>query len=185
MARSTRSAAVLLPLLLLGTAVPGLLGWCCWGQVRPSAHPGPRTVLRANVGDASAGSTNPLMFAAHEGKVDEIKALVAKDGSNLNAQDQYGWTALRYAVRANHMEAATALIEAGADPNLASASGRTPLMSAAGNGHSSMLELLLKCGADPNAVANNGETAFRISMRGGATGCAECRKMLETAATKA
>mmetsp|Transcript_88045 Transcript_88045/g.284280 ORF Transcript_88045/g.284280 Transcript_88045/m.284280 type:complete len:184 (-) Transcript_88045:416-967(-) len=183
MARSMRSATVLLPLLC--TAVPGLLGWCCWGQVRPSAHPGPRTVLRANVGDASAGSTNPLMFAAHEGKVDEIKALVAKDGSNLNAQDEYGWTALRYAARSNHLEVATALIEAGADPNLASASGRTPLMSAAGNGLSSMLTLLLKCGADPDAVAKNGETAFRISMRGGATGCAECRKMLETAATKA
>mmetsp|Transcript_59205 Transcript_59205/g.167937 ORF Transcript_59205/g.167937 Transcript_59205/m.167937 type:complete len:186 (-) Transcript_59205:209-766(-) len=185
MARSTRSAAVLLPLLLLGTAVPGLLGWCCWGQVRPSTRPGPRIVLRVTAGDAAASSTNPLMFAAHEGKADEVRALVAKDGSNLNAQDEYGWTALRYAVRSNHLEVATALIEAGADPNLASASGRTPLMSAAGNGLSSMLTLLLKCGADPDAVAKNGETAFRISMRGGVTGCAECRKMLETAATKA
>mmetsp|Transcript_173276 Transcript_173276/g.550085 ORF Transcript_173276/g.550085 Transcript_173276/m.550085 type:complete len:181 (-) Transcript_173276:136-678(-) len=180
MARAARSSAALVPLLLLGAG----LGWCCWGQVRPAPVQRSLTALRAAGNAVGDGDTTPLMLAAHTNVVDEIKGFV-DNGADLNAQDSYGWTALRYAVRANNVDAATVLIEAGADVNLASNSGRTPLMSAAGNGMSDMLALLLKCGADPDLVAKNGETAFRIAMRGGEMGCAGCRKMLETAATRA
>merc|ERR1719188_1818194 len=100
---------------------------------------------------------------------------------DVNEQDDFGWTALRFAVRAGHEAAATALIESGADVNLASSSGRTPLMSAAGNGYSSVVEMLLKAGADTTAVNKAGETAFRITLRGGVLGCARCRELLTEA----
>ncbi|CAK9007951.1 Putative ankyrin repeat protein MM_0045, partial [Durusdinium trenchii] len=81
----------------------------------------------------------------------EVKGYV-KNGAKLDAQDLYGWTALRYAVRADQVEAAEALIEGGADMNLSSKSGRTPLMSAASNGIADMVKLLLDAGADAKAV---------------------------------
>ncbi|CAE7256351.1 ANKRD12, partial [Symbiodinium microadriaticum] len=118
----------------------------------------------------------PLMMAAHKNDAEEVKAYV-KNGANLNAQDLYGWTALRYAVRADNIEATQALIEGGADINLASQSGRTPLMSAASNGISDMVKILLDAGADAK-LKSGGLTAYDMSLRGGATGCEECRKLL-------
>ncbi|CAE7315799.1 HOS4 [Symbiodinium natans] len=131
-------------------------------------------------GSLGDGGTTPLMMAAHKNDANEVQAYV-KNGANLNAQDQYGWTALRYAVRADSIEATQALLEGGADINLASASGRTPLMSAASNGISDMVKLLLEAGADAK-LKSGGLTAYDMSMRGGATGCEECRKMLQEAA---
>ncbi|CAK9108530.1 unnamed protein product [Durusdinium trenchii] len=89
----------------------------------------------------------PLLAACRQ----EVKGYV-KNGAKLDAQDLYGWTALRYAVRADQVEAAEALIEGGADMNLSSKSGRTPLMSAASNGIADMVKLLLDAGADAKAV---------------------------------
>mmetsp|Transcript_173278 Transcript_173278/g.550090 ORF Transcript_173278/g.550090 Transcript_173278/m.550090 type:complete len:199 (-) Transcript_173278:287-883(-) len=179
MSRASRSAAVLLPVLLLGAAVPGLLSWCS-GQVRSPTRAALRRAALCAEGESSGGAgTTALMMAACEGNLEMIKDLAAK-GAVIDAQDQYGWTPLRYAVRRGHTDAARGLIELGADFNKPSKSGRTPLMSAAGNGLSNMLELLIKVGADTDAVNNEGETAFQISMRGGVTGCTLCRKMLET-----
>ncbi|CAJ1346511.1 unnamed protein product, partial [Effrenium voratum] len=126
------------------------------------------------------GGTTPLMMAAHKGDAEEVKGYI-KNGANLDAQDSYGWTALRYAVRADQVEAAKALVEGGADLNLGSKSGRSPLMSAASNGISDMVKLLLDAGADAKAKSSDGLTAYDMSMRGGATGCEECRKMLADA----
>ncbi|CAL1126821.1 unnamed protein product [Cladocopium goreaui] len=96
-------------------------------------------------------------------------------------KDLYGWTALRYAVRADKVKAAKALIEGGADMNIPSKSGRTPLMSAASNGIADMVKLLLDSGADPKVKNEGGYTAYELSLRGGETGCEECRQMLQEA----
>lgn len=121
--------------------------------------------------------TTELMLAAHQNDEKAVRALVAA-GANINAQDDYGWSALRYAVRGRCMEAAQILIELGADVNLPSKSGRTPLMSAAGNGLSSMIRLLIHHGADTQLTNKGGQTAYDIAMRGGSTGCTACREML-------
>mmetsp|Transcript_37745 Transcript_37745/g.46760 ORF Transcript_37745/g.46760 Transcript_37745/m.46760 type:complete len:175 (-) Transcript_37745:94-618(-) len=161
-----------------------LLGFVAWQQlfVAPTLR---SKVARASLGfDESGalgdGGTTPLMMAAHKGDAEEVKGYV-KNGANLNAQDTYGWTALRYAVRADQVEAAKALIEGGCDLNIASKSGRTPLMSAASNGIADMVKLLLDAGADAKAKNELGYTAYDLSMRGGETGCEECRKMLQEA----
>eukprot|EP00933_Yihiella_yeosuensis_P072342 TRINITY_DN80711_c0_g1_i1.p1 TRINITY_DN80711_c0_g1~~TRINITY_DN80711_c0_g1_i1.p1 ORF type:complete len:194 (+),score=33.43 TRINITY_DN80711_c0_g1_i1:131-712(+) len=126
---------------------------------------------------SSEGSLPSILAAAHANDVEKIKALAA-DGEDIDSQDMYGWTALRYAVRGRNPEAVEALLELGANCNLASQSGRTPLMSAAGNGLSTMIRVLLKNGADRFAKDSAGRTAYDHSMRGGDTGCTACREML-------
>jgi ankyrin repeat protein len=171
--RSNTLASLVLAAALLGV-LPAALNFCSArvGGLREVT----RHIARAGAEPADSG-ISALMTAANAGDAAEIRKLV-DSGAEPNQQDAYGWTALRYAVRSGHMDAATALIENGADVDLASKSGRTPLMSAAGNGLSDMLEMLLKAGADHKAKNSAGETAFRISMRGGKLGCAECRKLL-------
>merc|ERR1712061_54395 len=93
------------------------------------------------------------------GNADEVKKLVA-DGADINAQDDFGWTALRYAVRSNHPYAAQALVDLGADVNMPSKSGRTPLMSVAANGLKTMVQGLLDAGADTSMTDKEGLTAY-------------------------
>eukprot|EP00930_Biecheleria_cincta_P021692 TRINITY_DN15999_c1_g1_i1.p1 TRINITY_DN15999_c1_g1~~TRINITY_DN15999_c1_g1_i1.p1 ORF type:complete len:203 (+),score=30.62 TRINITY_DN15999_c1_g1_i1:205-813(+) len=156
-------------LAFVATQCASATGW-------PRFQESSRSVAR-HAGDSKPGTETKLMLAAVQDDVSKIQSLV-KSGADVDAQDGYGWTALRYAVRQNHRDAAEALIELGANVNLASASGRTPLMSAAGNGLSGMIRLLLKAGADKEARSNDGRTAYEISLRGGSAGCTACREML-------
>jgi len=144
-------------------------------QVQRTSNPLIR--YAADAGEVGDGKTTPAMLAAYTGDAAAVRGLVA-EGADLDAQDAYGWTALRYAVRANHEDCVSTIIELGANIDLASASGRTPLMSAAGNGLSHMIRLLIKSGADRTLKNTAGQTAYDISLRGGSTGCTACREML-------
>ena len=67
-----------------------------------------------------------------------------------------GMTALLHAARQGYLEAATALLDGGADINKAQAGDETsPLLTAVINGQFDMAMLLIKRGADPNLVAKN------------------------------
>lgn len=118
-----------------------------------------------------------MMAAAHEGNADEIRKLAAA-GGNLDAQDLYGWTAIRYAVRSNHIEAVKVLLELGADVNKASSTGRTPLMSAAGNQLEEVAELLVSSGADIMVHDESGKTAWDIAQRSGHLGSSKIRDLV-------
>eukprot|EP00929_Paragymnodinium_shiwhaense_P064380 TRINITY_DN32234_c0_g1_i1.p1 TRINITY_DN32234_c0_g1~~TRINITY_DN32234_c0_g1_i1.p1 ORF type:complete len:227 (+),score=44.65 TRINITY_DN32234_c0_g1_i1:166-846(+) len=126
----------------------------------------------------AAPLTTPLMLAAHRNDVAQVKRLVA-EGADVEGQDMYGWTALRYAVRANSKDAVEALIEGGADVNRPSQSGRTPLMSAAGNAWDGVVAALLKAGADTRATDSSGQTALDIARRG--VGCEKVLGLLSEA----
>jgi ankyrin repeat protein len=68
-----------------------------------------------------------------------------------------GLTPLLYAVRQGYHEAATALLNAGADVNAVSAGDKTsPLLMAIINGHFDLAKTLLDKGADPNAASMQG-----------------------------
>merc|ERR1712190_114656 len=126
-----------------------------------------------------AGAT-PLMLAAWAGNDAEIKTLV-ETGEDLNEQDDFGWTAVRYAVRNSQAAAAKRLVDLGADVNKPSKTGRTPLMSAAGNGLVDMVDGLLKSGADLTLKDANGVTALEHAR----FGVPALKKMLEDASAKA
>ena len=75
--------------------------------------------------------------------------------------DMGGLTALIFAAREGHLEAARALLLGGADINQVSISEKTsPLVMAAMNGHFDLAKFLVDWGADPNLANNQGLTAL-------------------------
>ena len=62
-------------------------------------------------------------------------------------------------------DAASRLIDAGADLNVRNSDGETALIKAALRGHTDIACLLIDAGADPNARSNYGWTALRWATR--------------------
>lgn len=104
----------------------------------PGSHPDPETLVR------------PLYFAAQRGHEGAVEYLL-EQGAPANASTDLG-TALANASRGNHTGIVTALLAAGADPNLPGGEdGRMPLHHTAERGAIEAARLLLKHGADVNA----------------------------------
>lgn len=74
-----------------------------------------------------------------EPKVELVKFYI-DNGVDVNAQDIYGMTPLHYALRGKNIDAAIALLKAGANPNLPNERGITPLSYI--NGFPERLDLL-------------------------------------------
>lgn len=94
-----------------------------------------------------------LIAAAHLGHVEVVKALIDA-GAPLDHVNNIGWTALIESIvlgdgGSNHQAVLTALVQAGADVNLADSSGITPLTLARRRGYSEMAAVLEKVGARP------------------------------------
>lgn len=139
----------------------------------------------ANVNAAeTTRSQTALMWAAADGNVDAVKALIAA-GADIRARSkeidfkyvdtangnrrgpQQGviqFTALLFAVRAGHMPAVKALLDAGADPNEKLPDGVNGVILAIANAHFEMAAYLLDKGADPNS-AEGGWTALHQVAR--------------------
>ena len=122
---------------------------------------------------------SPLMLVAFMGQVEFIRLFVAA-GANLNlALPAGGETALHMAAVANKAAAATALLDAGADPDVHTKSGvatsmfdggvklweETPLHFAAAYGDEEMIQAMLKAGADRKAQNTHGETPLEYAGR--------------------
>lgn len=106
-----------------------------------------------------------LMWAAVEGQADMVRLLLRhrarvdlrstiNDWSRQVTAERRGqWrpigglTALLFAAREGHVEAARALLDGGADPDLSDPEGVTPLLMAASNQHYDTVALLLQRGA--------------------------------------
>ncbi len=71
-----------------------------------------------------------------------------------------GWSPLMYAARQNAAEAALALLEVGADPDLRDADGTTALGLAIMNQHYDLAAALLEAGADPDVADRTGMTSL-------------------------
>jgi len=125
-------------------------------------------MVAANIPKHRLGQeTTKLMQAALEGDNVMMSILLKEDSSEefINAQDEFGWTALRYAVRSKNTIAARMLaVDFKADINLASKSGSTPLMAAARYNLQEMVTGLVNCGADITAVDEEGLTAYDYAV---------------------
>ncbi|MEM4359477.1 MAG: ankyrin repeat domain-containing protein [Candidatus Bilamarchaeaceae archaeon] len=119
-----------------------------------------------------------LLKAAEEGNIKEVEELLTK-GADVNAEDEYGWTALMRAVGGRETKIARMLIEKGADVNAKNGFGRTALMYAARNKDTEMVRMLIEKGADVNAEDKFGWTALRASMRAAKNEHTEMIEMLK------
>jgi len=81
----------------------------------------------------------------------------------VDDKDAYGWTAFRYAVRHQNIEAAQLLLDMGADIDSRSSSGRTAVMSCVGDpgvAGFEMFKLLVRNGARLDVQDNNGRNVL-------------------------
>ncbi len=124
-----------------------------------------------------------LMWAAAENHGEIVKLLAAHD-AEINARsttleyskDRFGlegvvtilphgsWTALMYAARQGSLDAARALIDAGADLNVTDPDGTTALVLGIINGHYDTAALLTERGADPNLADSSGMAALYAAV---------------------
>ena len=118
--------------------------------------------------DGNAGKTEPkktttlsqeLIDAIKEKNVEKVRAKIAEDGFDPNAQGEHGSTPLHYAARYGTPEMVKALIGAGADVNAKNKYDWTPLHYAAQYGTPEMVEALLKARADKSIKNAKGKTA--------------------------
>ena len=114
---------------------------------------------------------------SYEARMSEVKRLISS-GEDINALDDYGYTALMYASRDGYTDIVKLLIEAGADVNAPAISmffvintvfgqkfgetleGFTALMAASEYGHTDIVKLLIEAGADVNAMTEKGVHFF-------------------------
>lgn len=123
---------------------------------------------------AGAAAQAPLIKAVKAADRAAVTSLL-RAGTDVNAREADGTTALYWAAQKDDLSVGTALVRAGADVKAASRYGVTPLQVACLNGNASFVELLLKAGADANAATPAGETALMIASR---TGVAEIVNLL-------
>ncbi len=113
------------------------------------------TLLLAN-GARATNITSPyhgtaLIAAAHLGHAEIVRRLIAAKAP-LDHVNNLGWTALIESIvlgdgGARHLATLQALVDAGANVNLADRNGLTPLHLAEGNGYRDMADALRAAGA--------------------------------------
>ena len=114
------------------------------------------------VGTASAS----VVSAARDADVEEVRKLIAA-GSDVNAPEPDGTSALLWAAHQGSPELVALLLEAGASPNAANNFGVTPLLEASRYGDVATIKALLDGGADASAAAREGETPLMAAARAG------------------
>jgi hypothetical protein len=103
--------------------------------------------------DNYTGSAHELALAVERQQAGRIRKLLAVDSALANAREpSHGITLLQYAVMTGRYQAAEALLEGGANPNLCDTKdGRSPMHEAAHKYNTSkFLALLLSHGGNPN-----------------------------------
>ncbi len=105
-----------------------------------------------------------LHDAVKAGDITKVTQLLEL-GTSVNARDECGLTALRWACRVSRLELVRLLLERGADPNIADTNGETPLHSAAGNGDLEIIRALIDSKANVNARDKWGNTPLHAAAK--------------------
>ena len=117
----------------------------------------------ADLAATSNEGWNLLHLAAVQDNADVVRWCIRRN-LPLDALKKGDCTALYLAVANNQTNAVQALLDAGADPNLAATNGLwTPLMKTARTGNSGLARLLLSAGADPEIRRLDGSTALLVT----------------------
>ncbi|KAF9134787.1 hypothetical protein BGW39_005874 [Mortierella sp. 14UC] len=97
-----------------------------------------------------------IWLAASDGDLAAVKTFINEKGVSINAQDEFGYSALHAAASYGHKELITYLLENGADINIQDPEGDSPLFVCE---TVDIAEMLVKAGADAKHVNENEMTA--------------------------
>ncbi|OQR95900.1 26S proteasome non-ATPase regulatory subunit [Thraustotheca clavata] len=103
-----------------------------------------------------------LHWAAAGGYLDVVEFLIEK--SNVNHQDDAGWTPLMSATSAGHVEMVSYLLSKGANPNIANENGQIPLHYH--KARQEIVEILLDVTSDINKGDRSGSTPLMRAIGG-------------------
>ncbi|MDC0237230.1 ankyrin repeat domain-containing protein [Gammaproteobacteria bacterium] len=109
----------------------------------------------------SAEPSVDLWTAAATGNIGALKEHQAA-GTNLNAANAIGSSALNDAAFYDSAEAAEWLLKNGAFVDIRDGNGGTPLITAAFMGNVKTVKVLLKHGADVNATSDVGQSSLQV-----------------------
>lgn len=109
---------------------------------------------------------NDLMLAVVDNDMDTLSTLEI-DAAMLGESNSEGYTALHLAVIEDNYDAATYLLEQGANPDTIDLYEYTPLMDAATSDNRAMTELLLSFGADKTITNSSGNDASNLALEFG------------------
>ncbi|KAJ7974773.1 Ankyrin [Quillaja saponaria] len=119
---------------------------------------------------------SPLVFAAHAGDAEALKAVIGSGEFNLDQQDGNGFSVVMVTAMKGHVEAFRLLVYAGADVKLCNKSGQNAITLSESNqnhelfekareGHESTCQLLISHGAHCNVKNARGETALQLARK--------------------
>ncbi len=111
--------------------------------------------------------------------------ILLKHKAHANAVDAQGHSALLQAARENHVQIASALLDANADVALADRHGTTPLMEAARAGATGIVNLLAEKHPDVHAADQHGRTALMLACQSPRSNVECVRALLELGAEPA
>jgi ankyrin repeat domain-containing protein 50 len=116
-------------------------------------------IIVKQLSEANTIIAQRLHSAANTGDIGTVMQQI-QQGGNINAADQYGWTALHWATEQGHKSLVQFLIEANADLNMQDPRGQTGLHRAVIKGHEAIAQLLVEKGADVNIHNIFGQNAL-------------------------
>ncbi len=126
-----------------------------------------RSIQDTDVNLADKDGRTPLMFAARDGDLPAVQALLSK-GAHINATDNNGWTPLMCAARQGQLTTVQALLSApGININVRTNTGATALHIAAFRGKDEIVKALIQKNADVNIANNNGQTPLMYAAEQG------------------
>ncbi|XP_067049296.1 transient receptor potential cation channel subfamily A member 1 homolog isoform X2 [Acropora muricata] len=126
----------------------------------------------ARINQRNKDEKTPLHLASENGKVRTVtalvrKALVRKDPSVINDEDDKSNTPLHLAATKGHFKCCKALLENGADVDARNSTQWTPLDCAAAKGHANVAAVLLEFDSPVDPVDKIKTTPLHLAAEGG------------------